>query len=127
MSNSFKPRTQVGALLVYLAVVAFAVLVVFFGANKAHAEDVHMCTGISQNAAILYRAFEQHGAEAAEEIAQEVIQSDLNDGQKYILLQGTFFLQANWGHPSLNLKLFQQAAREICEANFGQIADRNNV
>ena len=135
MSNSFRKPKGLGAAVAAVgAAVAFVAMVLY--APPANADmstgDVHVCTGIVGNAAIVYDALVEHGPTAADEIIAEIGSAEeLNPAQGYILTQGVYFLVQNWyvvkSDVPLNRKRFQAAAKGICEYNFGQIADRNNT
>ena len=96
---------------------------------SAQAEDVHVCVGIQDNARIVHEAIVKHGPEAVPEIVQEIAEADvLSAEQARVLIQGAFALggAVSAGYP-VPLPKFQEAAKAICEYNYGQIADRNNT
>lgn len=115
---------------VWLAI-AFAAGIAAFYHSPSSAADVHVCTGIQDNARIVYDAVKENGPGAVPEIVNEIAELDeevLNSAQARVLIQGAFALglAAEMG-ASVPLKNFQNAAKEICEIRHGQTADRNNV
>lgn len=109
--------------------IAFAAGFVAFHTPASAGEDVHVCSGIKDNAAILYSmvAEGQEPAAIVADIQAAVNAGVLNIPQASVLEDGLIFLVQVWGHPDLTLQRFQQTAQQVCEGRFGQIADRNNV
>ena len=112
----------------WAAIVLAAAFAAFYSPS-ARSADVHVCSGISDNALILYKMVaEGQEPEAIVANMQEAVDAGLlNIPQASVLVDGLVFLVQVWGHPDLNPKAFQQVARQVCEARFGQLNDRNNV
>lgn len=130
LTDARRQRDRAYLYSVISAVVAFLFFaLMIFTPRPAQAADVHVCTDITDNALILYKMVEeqQEPQAIAEDILQAVKEGGLNEQQAQVLIDGLIFLVQAWGHPELNAQSFQVLAKQVCEARYGQIADRENI